>query len=281
MIDKNTPLISVVMPVHNGEKFLGEAIESVLNQTFSNFEFIIVNDGSTDRTGDIIEKCAQKDQRIICLNNENKLGQSTTRNKAIRQAIGTYVALADADDVSLSSRFMEQVEYMKNHPKIDVLGAYFCLSAGGPIDECRIVPAYVHDVRNGKPPVHNPTCMIKRKTFLDFGYYDSKYDNAEDVELWFRWFSRGVRFENMAKVLYKKRIHEGSVSISKIRHQMYLLLKINIIALSRYRVRFTSKGYLRILEQAFYLLYLFLRLDRIYVRDKAVYNLKRKAKYEQ
>lgn len=281
MINTGAPLISVVMPVYNGQKYLAEAIESVLNQTFSDFEFILVNDGSFDNTEQIIKEYAEKDKRIVYIKNEKKLGQSEARNRAIKQAIGTFIALADSDDVSLPNRFMEQVAYVEKHKDVDVLGTAFCLFYEGNVGQCKVVLAYAYDVYNGKPPVHNPTCLIRKKTFLDFGYYDQNYDNAEDVELWFRWFSQSVKFKNLPKALYNKRIHVRSVSISKIRHQTYLLLSINLITLIRYRIRFTAKGYLRILEQALYLLYLMLRLDRLYVRDKSIYHLKRKSEYGQ
>lgn len=276
-----TPLISVVMPVYNGEKYLAAAIESILNQTFPNFEYIIVNDGSFDNTEKIIKEYAEKDERIVYLKNDKVLGQSGARNRAIKHAVGSYIALTDADDISLPNRFIEQVAYIEKHKDMDVLGTAFCLFYEGNVGECKVVPAHAYDVHNGKPPVHNPTCLIKKKTFFDFGYYDQNYDNAEDVELWFRWFSQDVKFHNLPQVLYRKRIHERSVSISKIRHQTYLLFNINLIALLRYRIRFTTRGYLRILEQVLYLLYLILRLDRVYAKDKNIYHIKRLSEYGQ
>ncbi|MDA1169095.1 MAG: glycosyltransferase [bacterium] len=282
MINKGAPLVSVVMPVYNGQKYLAEAIESVLNQTYSIFEFIIVDDGSSDKSKMIIEKHERSDSRIQYIGLKRNGGISNALNIGIKAAKGEYVARMDCDDIIPPERFLKQVAYFQKHfTDVDVLGTYFCLFQNGLIDVCREVPAYAGDVYNGKPPVHHPTCMIKRRTFLDHGYYNSKFNNAEDVELWFRWFSQGVKFHNIPQVLYRKRIHEGSVSISKMSHQIYLLLRINIIAISKYRMRFSAKGYLRILEQTLYLVYLFLRLDRFYVRDKSIYHLKRKSEYGQ
>lgn len=270
------PLISVIMPVYNGEKYLAEAIESILDQTYKNFEFIIINDGSIDDTEKIILEFKKKDQRVKYISLDNNSGISEALNRGIKLATGEYIARMDCDDFSTETRFSEQIEYLTNNPNVDVLGSYFCLFYEDKKD-CRIVPAYALDIYNGKPPVHHPTCMLKRKIFIEYGHYNSEFNNAEDVELWFRWFSQGVKFSNLPKVLYQKRIHEGSVSIAKMRHQFFLLLKINILAITKYKLRFSLKGYLHIAEQILYLVYLLLRLDKIYTRDKKMYSVREKA----
>jgi hypothetical protein len=111
--------------------------------------------------------------------------------------------------------------------------------------------------------------MMKRSIFSTYGFFNSKYDDAEDYELWSRWFSQGVKFHNVPEVLYKKRIHEGCVSLSKIKHQIFLMLKINLIALFKYQRQFTRAGYFRTLEQFLRLVYLILRLDKIFRRSNA------------
>lgn len=265
----NNPLLSVIMAVHNREDFLSGAIESVLNQTYQNFEFFIVNDGSKDNSLNIIKSYAKKDARIIIINNPKNLGQSGARNVAIRKAKNKYIVIADSDDICLPTRFEEQAKYFQKYSnKIDVLGTSYSLYSDYKMKKkIEVVKADVDDIYDGKPPVHNPTCMIKKSVFDKSGYYDSKFDNAEDVELWFRWTSKGVRFANIEKSLYDKRTHKGSVSVERLKSQVYLLLKINLIAITKYRIRFTAKGYLRILEQIFYLLYLSLGLDRIYKKN--------------
>lgn len=270
-LSKELPLVSVVMANYNNARFLPEAIESVLAQTYRNFEFFIVDDGSTDNSSEVIKTYLEKDSRIHYIQNERNLGQSETRNKAIRLAQGEYVAIVDSDDICLPNRLEVQINFLRKNLGIDVLGSSYCLFFNNREDECETkVSADVHDLQDGTPPVHNPTCMIKRKTFIDHAYYDSGYDNAEDYELWLRWFSEGVRFENMSEVLYKKRTHSGSVSISKIKRQIYLMLKINLKAVFRYRVRFTTQGYIHILEQFLYLVYLVLGLNRIYAKGRVI-----------
>lgn len=272
-----TPLISVVMPVKNGEKYLAKAIESVLEQTYSNFEFLIVDDGSVDNTGKIIERYRKSDSRIKQFSLKKSGGISHAMNYAIKRAIGRYIVRADGDDICMNDRFNIQVEYMLSHPKVDVLGTYFCTFLNNNIDMCKTVPCSSTNIRDGRSPVHHPTCMIKRNIFKKFGYYNSNYDNAEDVDLWFRWFSKNVVFDNIPKVLYKKRIHQNSVSVYKIKHQVFLLLKINLNAIFKYGIKFSLHGYLYVIEQFLYLLYLSLHLDRLFVRDRSVYNVKRKA----
>ena len=116
------PKISVVMPVYNGEKYLREAIESILDQTYQDFEFIMVNDASTDGSGSILSEFANLDQRIRILTNESNLGIAGATNRGIAQARGEYIALMDQDDISLPERFEKQVEFLSNHPDISVLG---------------------------------------------------------------------------------------------------------------------------------------------------------------
>jgi len=157
------------------------------------------------------------------------------------------------------------MNYFSEHPECDVLGSSYCIFYDSNVDECKsIVSGNTADIYDGKPMVHNPTCMIRRATFLSHGYFNSKYDDAEDYELWSRWFSEGVIFNNIPEVLYKKRIHEDCVSLLKIKHQIYLMLKINLIALFKYRRRFTKAGYYRMLAQFLRLIYLSLRLDVIF-----------------
>ena len=117
---KNSPLCSVVMSVYNGEEYLSIAIESILRQTYKNFEFIIINDGSTDQSLNIIK--SYDDNRIITIQNENNIFLAASLNKGIRSAKGKYIIRMDADDVSISTRFEEQITFMENNPSIGLSG---------------------------------------------------------------------------------------------------------------------------------------------------------------
>jgi glycosyltransferase involved in cell wall biosynthesis len=117
-----SPYVTVLMPVYNTEMYLKEAIDSILNQTFRDFEFIVINDGSTDSTSDIIE--SYSDPRIIYLQNEKNLGVATSLNKGLSIAKGTYIARMDGDDVSRCDRLEKQVAFMDANPEIGVCGTW-------------------------------------------------------------------------------------------------------------------------------------------------------------
>jgi len=114
------PKVTVLMPVYNGEKYLNEAIDSILGQTFKDFKFLIINDGSTDGTADILK--SYKDSRIKVTNNEKNIGLTKSLNKGLKMAKSEYIARMDADDISLPTRLQKQVEFMDSHPKVGVCG---------------------------------------------------------------------------------------------------------------------------------------------------------------
>ena len=138
MTDK-APLISVIMPAYNAEKYIGEAIESILNQTLKDFELIIVNDASTDSTGNIIKSYAEKDSRIVVLVNENNLNIAGSLNRGISVAKGTFIARMDADDIALPERLEMQAKVMSENPQVAVVGNDIQL-----INESGVVIGYRH-----------------------------------------------------------------------------------------------------------------------------------------
>ena len=117
----NAPLISVCMPVYNAKRYLGEAVESILSQTFRDFEFLIIDDGSTDRSLAILQRYAAQDARIR-LSSEPNAGYVVRLNEMLHQARGDLIARMDADDVALPERFARQVEFLRSHPEVDVVG---------------------------------------------------------------------------------------------------------------------------------------------------------------
>ena len=135
------PAVSVVMPVYNGEKYVAEAIESILAQTFTDFEFIIVDDGSRDRSPEIISDYERRDDRIRFLAFEQNKGRAAAKNLGIEAATGQYIAGMDSDDVSLPQRLEKQVDFLRANPDIGVVGACAPLTDENlnpsPIIECR------------------------------------------------------------------------------------------------------------------------------------------------
>ena len=122
MTESRKPMVSVVMKVYNGERFLREAIDSVLAQTYTDFELVIIDDGSTDSSAAIIQ--SYQDSRIRFLQNEKNLGLCATQNKVIAEAKGKYIAVMDCDDISYPERLMEQVTFLENHPEVMMCGTF-------------------------------------------------------------------------------------------------------------------------------------------------------------
>ena len=209
-------LISVILPVYNGAPYLDEAIVSILKQTHDNFELIVINDGSTDKSLEILEKYAIQDSRIIIINRQNK-GLVYSLNEGILKAKGKYIARMDADDVSDISRLESQIEYIEKH-NLDICGGHYLLiDDEGRINGLNVVPIS-HEMCTlsllFKVPFAHPSVMI-RKRFLDensLEYGQSSYKIAEDLDLWLRMHRCGARFGNVDSVVLKYRILGDSLS---------------------------------------------------------------------
>ncbi len=209
------PEVSVVMPVYNGERYLQESIESILKQTFTDFEFIIINDGSTDRSGEIIK--SYHDQRIRLIENESNLGLTISLNKGLSSASGEYIARMDADDISLPERFAKQVDFLKTHPDIGVLGSgvQFIDHHGTPSSilqypsEHGLLQWYLYFLN----PIIHSTVMMRRKIVETVGGYNPERTDphAEDYELW-DGLSNVTRLWNLNEVLLYYRLHQHSYS---------------------------------------------------------------------
>jgi len=209
-------LITVILPVFNGEKYLVEAIESILNQTYENFEFIIINDGSKDGTLEIIEKYKKQDSRILLISRENR-GLVESLNEGLGLAKGKYIARMDADDISERSRFENQLEIMENN-KLDVVGSHFIVidddgvkqqAVFMPIKEELISLQFLDTV-----PVAHPSVMINREFLLKhkLSYKDI---STEDYYLWSEMYRLGAKFSNCDDFLFYYRNNSNSFSRSK------------------------------------------------------------------
>ncbi|MCF8262451.1 MAG: glycosyltransferase [Melioribacteraceae bacterium] len=209
----NNPSISVVLSVLNGEKYLPEAIESVLKQSFTDFEFIIVNDGSTDKTADILKEIT--DPRVKIITNEQNLGISNSRNIAQNHSMGKYIVVIDADDISVSTRFEEQFTFMEQNPDIDICGSYYDY-----IDEGTVITRYVSDeeikiaLLEGCAIKHGSSIYRKSSFVKNNLYYNADFIAAQDYEL----LSRGssfLKYHNIPKVLYHYRKHDDQISSAR------------------------------------------------------------------
>lgn len=222
MNETSIPKISVLMPAYNVEKYIGEAIESILNQTLADFEFIIIDDCSTDKTWEIIQEYASKDQRISIYKNENNLGISCTRNKLISLANGNYVVWQDADDISMDYRLEHQYKFMEEHPEVGISGGYlkFFNERGG--DGIRKYPIDDESLRRmifRYSPVSQPAAIIRRECFNVTGFFPNISLVAEDLAMSFQ-IGTKYKFGNLQEVLIKYRENENSVTFKKLKIQV-------------------------------------------------------------
>ncbi|MBY0244073.1 MAG: glycosyltransferase [Sphingobacteriaceae bacterium] len=205
------PMISVLMPVYNAEKYVAEAIESILQQTYCDFEFIIVDDCSTDGSYHILQSYAKIEPRIRLFRNEQNEKLPKTLNFGISQAIGKYILRMDADDVSLPERFAKQVSFMESHPEVDICGGFAYVFGGATSEKLMrvqlsplLIKAYTYFVDCN---LIHPTVSLRRSVFDRFGlrYNESKHCLAEDYELWLQALFRGVVLNNLPTPLIKYR----------------------------------------------------------------------------
>ena len=208
-------LISVIMPVYNGEKYLKEAIDSILTQSFTDFEFIIINDGSTDNSKSIIDQ--YDDKRIIYIEQDNK-GLAKALNLGASYCNGEFIARMDADDISSPDRFMNQYLFFQSHSNISVLSGSFSY-----IDENGKYLGRTFSVTNpflikrkllnSGCVVCHPSVMMRRKDFLDVsGYSEIMGNRFTDYHLWVKFVKKGFRIQNMPEILLKYRIIESAIS---------------------------------------------------------------------
>jgi len=211
----NAPLVSVIMPVYNAAHYLPEAIESILNQTFSDFEFVIINDGSADESAEILDHYRQRDTRINIYQQENK-GVTASLNRGLSLARGKHIARQDADDVSLPERFEKQVDYLKHNLQIGVVGCAINLING----QGRIIgsnsfqtnPDLLEWVLLFGSPLAHPSVMMRTEIVNKIGGYSMKYATAQDYDLWGR-LSKHTKFANLSEHLVCYRVHADAISI--------------------------------------------------------------------
>ena len=214
----NVPAISVILPAYNCDKFIGRAIESVLQQTFRDFEFIIINDGSTDKTEFII--LSFDDPRIVYQKNPSNKGLVYTLNKGVELANGRYIARMDGDDLAVPERFEKQLEYLKLNDNADLLATVVSL-----IDE-HDVPCGTwksderniseDDIRKYLPKdncIAHPTVMGKIEVFKKYRY-NPKQSQSEDYDLWLRMINDGVVIHKLPEPLLQHRILSSSFTRS-------------------------------------------------------------------
>lgn len=216
-------LVSVIMTAYNTEEYIEEAIQSILNQTYTNYEFIIIDDGSTDGTFDVIMKYARKDDRIIVIKRKN-IGLAQSLNDGVRIARGEYIARMDSDDICAPERFEKQVKYLNEHPDVFMLGSnYYIIYGENLSEECR--KKYEGSQKRGTVKIDDTNVFLSvsesqkfmhasvmlRKEFYEItGLYEDYM--SEDIEITFRAAAKGLRIAKLEEELYGYRAREESKS---------------------------------------------------------------------
>lgn len=207
-----SPKVTVLMPVYNGEKYLSDAIKSILDQDFTDFEFLIINDGSTDGSVKIIESFS--DSRIRLVNNEKNIGLVNSLNKGFELAKGEYIARMDCDDISLKNRLSVQVKFMDNNSGVGASGSFYYLLlndkkavADFPVSQEEMKCFMVFNC-----PIAHPSAIIRTSIVQkDKLQYRSEFIHAEDYDLWSQ-ISETSNLANVSDVLLTYRVHENQIT---------------------------------------------------------------------
>lgn len=213
----HTPKISVVMSVYNGSNFLDKSIRAILDQTFQDFEFIIIDDASTDRTPDIIKQFAEKDPRIKSFRNQTNIGPAgfiRNLNSGCRQAKGKYIARIDHDDISRKDRFQLQFDFLENNPDIFIVGAALRKVDENNGDLGLMVPPendeQIRKIMPKKISLYHPVIMFRKDFYEDF--YREKMRYCEDYDFYLRIMTDNMKMANLKDCLLDYRILQNSLS---------------------------------------------------------------------
>lgn len=228
----NGPKVTVLMSVYNGDTFLKEAVESIIEQTFGDFEFLVIDDGSSDSSVEIIRSYG--DRRIRLISNEKNIGLAASLNSGIRMASGEYIVRMDSDDISLPDRLQRQVDFMETHREIAVCGSY--METIG--EQIQVVKKPINSklikcfLLAGSPFSH-PTVLLRTSLIQRYDlYYNEDYSAAQDYDLWARILQIAPGW-NIDEVLLHYRLHNRQLSIMRLCDQDYYADQVRKKTLSR------------------------------------------------
>lgn len=234
-MDHLSPRVSVVLPVRNGERYVKAAVESILRQTFEDFELLLLDDGSTDRTPALLEEFSARDRRIRVLAGRHR-GLVRTLNAGFEEAQGEFVARMDADDTALPTRLAAQVDALENDSGLGMVGAavtvvaedlQYLWTARYPTHDCAIRKALM----SGSPFAH-PVVTMRKSAFVKAGGYRAQFAHAEDYDLWLR-MADVSRLGNLKEPLLCYRIHNQQVSVQNAMQQVISVAAARINATAR------------------------------------------------
>ena len=255
MRKSQSPKISIIMSVYNGMPHLREAVKSILIQTYKNFEFIIINDGSKDKTWDYLKDL--KDKRVKLIQNTKNLGLAASLNIALKKANGDYIARMDADDISLPIRLEEQIKFLLKNHSVDLCGsAVYLINEKGTVVGSKTRPTKDSTIKRTLgiyPCIIHPTFMGKKEFFTSLGGYRTEFDGAEEYDLLMRARNKS-KFANLHIKLLKWRLRNDRRSIKIMQVMNKLDLKIKLQALKRGNIDiFSLYGYLKMFLMTYFL----------------------------
>lgn len=202
--------ISILMGIYNCAATLAEAIDSIISQTYTNWQFIICDDGSKDNSYDIAKKYEKMDpDRFVVIKNESNIGLNSTLNRCLKIADGDYIARMDGDDVCAPTRFQKEVEFLNSHPDYAIVSTYMTTFDENGEWGCIKTLEYpqVKDFPTHVPMFCHAPCMIRKEAFMDVGGYteDKRLLRVEDYHLWYKFYAKGYKGYNIPEALYKMR----------------------------------------------------------------------------
>lgn len=220
--------LSVVIPAYNASRVLPEAIDSILGQSFGDFEVIVIDDCSTDGTWDVIQDYARRDSRVLPHRNEKNLGIAGNRNKGVSLCRGKYLAWQDADDVSLPDRLRTQFEFLESHPEVGIVGGYIELFRGDKVLGVRKYPADDESLRRcifRYSPIAQPAAMVRVEALRKAGEYNLRYPPAEDIDMTFR-IGEHFKLANLEQIVVRYRESDTSATFTRLRKMELSTLEI-------------------------------------------------------
>ncbi|MDD5634070.1 MAG: glycosyltransferase [Candidatus Omnitrophica bacterium] len=216
-------MVSVITPVYNNEKYISQCIESILGQTYGDFEYIIVDDGSTDSTLSLAQSYAAKDERIKIVENGKNYGQAYSMNAGVKSSIGDFIVVMDSDDVAMPQRIARQLTFLENNKDYGICGALQIIvdekdkeiSIKEAEQKSGDITQFVHDTAH----LSHSTCMFRKQVFQDVGGYRAEFRRAQDYDLFLR-ISEKNKIYNIPEVLLAHRFSIERATISDRRTQL-------------------------------------------------------------
>jgi glycosyltransferase involved in cell wall biosynthesis len=239
---KNNPLVSILIPTYNSVDFVEDTVRSIMNQTYTNIEIVIVDDASTDGTMKILEKLSKEDKRIKLSQNKKNLGITDNMNNGIHKCIGKYIAILDGDDWAYPYRIEEQVKLMEKDEEVVLCAGYMDICDENlNVKTTRTYPLKDKEIRRAMvkyDPISHPSSMWRKDALLKTDLYSKNFPICRDYDLIVR-ISKFGKYENVPKSLIKYRVRKDSETGKKIRQTQLYSFYIQMKAVFEYSFKFT------------------------------------------